>query len=95
METKQGKAGRGIRKDSGTYRFYMLDPREGSDISSIAGRLMAFKEVEEVYVTEGDHGFIVKARLGAKGLSKGIHSYISKAVDRRFGQATSCLLYKK
>ncbi len=45
------------------YKFYFVEPAENADADSFAERLMGLKNVEEVFVTDGDYGFVVKARV--------------------------------
>jgi DNA-binding Lrp family transcriptional regulator len=97
MEAKQKQTARyGVKGDgTGSYRFYMLNPKENCDIKAMADRLISFKEVEEVYITEGAHGFIVKARLEEGKEPKDICDYMARAIDSRFCQATAHLSYRK
>ena len=49
-----------IRKDGKRfYRFFLVNPKADSDIDALAERLFAFKDVEEIYVTDGAHDFTV------------------------------------
>lgn len=85
-----------ISKDSRNfYKFYMLNPKENSDIDALAEGLIAFKEVEEVYVTDGAHGFLVKTRFSEGKEPKNVCDYITRKIDSKFGQVTAYFSYKK
>jgi len=45
------------------YKFYFLQPPENVNADHIAEQLIDIKNVEEVYVTDGDYGFVVKTRF--------------------------------
>lgn len=81
--------------DGSSCRFYMLEPRAGSDAKATARELMAFKEVQEVYVTEGSHGFIVKARGSDGREPEAVRSYIARKTGSRFGEVTAHFEYRK
>lgn len=77
------------------HRFYFLRPRENANIDELAERLISLKNVEEVFVTDGDYGFVVKTRF-SKESKKGIEEhYIQKNIDRKFGVVTSYYKYVK
>ncbi len=95
MEEKKKRTELGIDWDSSSCRFYMLEPREGSNACATARELMAFKEVEEVYVTEGSHGFIVKAKDGNGKEPGTLRSYIVRKTGSRFSHAAAHFSYKK
>lgn len=93
MRGKQSRCGSAI-SGNGLFRFYFLNPRGNQDISKIADALMAFEEVEEVHVTEGDHGFVVKAKLN-DGKESAVSGYMSRIGACRFKQATAYASYVK
>ena len=76
-----------IRKDGKRfYKFYLVNPKANSDIDTLAERLFAFKDVEEVYVTDGDHGFVVKTRFTEGKEPKDLCSYMQKGIDYSYGR---------
>lgn len=77
------------------YKFYFLKPKENADADSIAERLMDLSSVQEVFLTEGDFGYVVKARFFNGKEPKDVKNYISKAVDKRFGEVLSHMEYRK
>lgn len=73
----------------------MLNPKENQNIDEIANTLISFEEVEEVYVTDGEHGFIVKTRFTEGKEPSDVLNYIQRKVDSRFGQVTAYFSYRK
>lgn len=87
--------GNGIKcTSSGHYKFYFVHPHENADSCRIAEQLMGIKNVEEVLVTDGDYGFIVKTRFQSDGRDE-VYSYISKNIGSSVSEATSYYHYKK
>ena len=84
-----------MRIGNGAYKFYFVEPRENADANRFAERLMSVKEVEEVFVTDGDYGFVVKARAPDGKKMGGADGCLSKMLGSGFGKATSHYQYKK
>jgi hypothetical protein len=42
-------------------RFYFVRPAENGDARSVASKLASLDGIQEVYMTEGKYGFVVKA----------------------------------
>lgn len=76
-------------------RFYMLNPKAGSDAKAIARGLIDFREVEEVYVTEGSHGFVVKAKNDGEKEPYAVRSYIARKTGSGFREVVAYYTYKK
>ncbi|MDE1856796.1 MAG: hypothetical protein KGH98_01790 [Candidatus Micrarchaeota archaeon] len=70
------------------HRFFLIRPSAGSDIGKMAERLMGFECVQEVYVTDGEFGYLVKARPNADGKADKAEDYIRRRLDKRFGTVT-------
>jgi hypothetical protein len=77
------------------HRLYFVKPRENADAGEIAERLIGLQHVEEVLLTEGDCGFIVKARFVDGREPKDVAEYISKNVGSRYGMVVSYCEYRK
>ena len=75
--------------------FYFIKPKPNSNASEIAERLAGLKQVESVFLTEGDCGFIVKARITKEKETKGILKYLSTNFGNWYGCATSYCEYRK
>ena len=77
------------------HRFYFIEPRQNADAEELAEKLISLKPVEEVFLTDGDYGFVVKTRF-FKGDEPGdITKYIARNVSRRFGKVVSYYQYRK
>ena len=77
------------------YKFYFLKPKANADADLIAERLMDLSSVQEVFLTEGDYGYVVKARFFNGKEPKDVTNYIAKAVDKKFGAVMSHMEYRK
>ncbi len=76
------------------YRIYIVRPPGNSDTGLFAEQLMGIDNVEEVLVTDGDCGFVVKARFCGSEPDR-VLKYISEKVGGNFGSATSHYHYKR
>lgn len=84
------------RKDNGTfYKFYLINPKENASIDALAEKLISFQEVEEVYVTDGDHGFLVKTRFTDGKEPKDLSRFIKKRIDSKYGEVNAYFSYRK
>ena len=85
-----------VRKDGKTFhKFFILRPKEGVEIAKVANELLALNDVLEVYVTEGNAGFMVKARFDGEREPEQVASYIKANIDNRYGTLVSYLNYKR
>jgi len=82
-------------KKSRLHRFYLIRPKANANIDELAERLMGLKHVEEVYVTDGEYGYLVKTRFGSEKNGEDAASYIRKNIGSRFGAVTSYFEYRK
>ena len=83
------------RRRSRLHRFYLIRPRANSNVEELAERLVELKHVEEVYVTDGDYGYLVKTRFDGEKDPDDAASYIRKNIGKRFGSVTSYFNYRK
>ena len=86
---------RRVKVDYRQCRLFFIKPRENTDAHSYAEKLALMSNVQEVMVTEGECGFIVKTRgdvleeipekelLIAKSSYKKISSYYQYRSDRK------------
>jgi hypothetical protein len=86
--------GKSIRR-AVTHRLYFVKPKENANADELAERLICLELVDEVLITEGDCGFIVKARLVNGKEPTDVASYISKNIGSRYGKVVSHCEYKK
>ena len=78
-----------------SHKFYLLKPKENADMNDLAMDMINLKDVKEVYVTEGDYGFMLKTSLYNKADSETVEKYISQHVDPKFGTLISYYRLKK
>ena len=84
------RSGKGVM-----YKLYFVKPRENADASGIAEKLLGLESVEEVLLTEGDCGFVVKARFTNGKEPKEVADYISRNMGSRYGRVVSHCEYRK
>lgn len=94
-DTKNRKYEIRAKEGSAFYKFYLINPKENASISSLAEKLISFKDVEEVYVTEGAHGFLVKTKFLNGKEPKDLDSYIKRRVDQTYGEMNAYFSYKR
>lgn len=80
---------RRIRRNGQQYSLFFIRPKENSNAHKYAERLAAVDGVTEVMVTEGECGFVVKARNPSIGEKSPILSRNS------YKRLTSYYQYKK
>lgn len=89
------RKGSAKRLSKGFYRFYFVEPPEGADADRLAERLMGIKDVEEVFVTDGDYGYVVKARSLEGKEPDDTDRHLIKCIGGNFCKAVSYYQYKK
>lgn len=83
------------RKKGILHRFYLIEPKPNANADQLAEKLISLKSVEEVFLSDGDYGFIVKVRfLDGKEPSDVAH-YIKGRIASRFGTVDSYYQYRK
>ena len=85
-----------IRESGRTFhKFFLLKPKDGVEIGKVAKELMNLDDVLEVYVTEGEAGFMVKARFDGEREPNKVAEYIRDNIDSRYGTLVSYLNYRR
>ncbi len=84
-----------VRKRGILHRFYLIEPRENASADELAEKLISLKPVEEVFLTDGDYGFLVKTRFFEGSEPDDITKYISRNVSKKFGKIVSYFQYRK
>lgn len=82
-------------RKSALHRFYLISPKEDLDAGHFAERLLSLDPVEEVYITDGDIGYIVKAKFSKDEEPKDVTRYIERNVAHKYGKIVSYYQYKK
>lgn len=76
-------------------RFYLINPGRNSSVTSTVRKLIDINEVKEVYVTEGPHGFLVKAAPSNTINSRKITTNIARQFGGQVNVITSYAKYRK
>ena len=69
------------------HKFFFIKPIPNTDVRSLSQSLLGIKDIEEVDITEGDYGYIVKAKY--TGDEDYIGEYIAKNMKSKYGVALS------
>ncbi len=77
------------------YKFYLVNPKASTDPETVAEKLIGFEDVEEVDVTDGDYGFIVKTRFKDGREPADAYSCMHSRIDSKYGMIASCDKYKR
>ena len=81
-------------KDDFLHSFFFIKPQKGTDINELADALLGIDEVQEVCVTEGDIGYMVKAKFDEKTNEK-VEKSIAEVAGPRYGRFVSAMELKK
>ena len=81
-------------KKSSLHRFYLISPKQNLDAGLLAERLLSLEPVEEVFLTDGDFGYIVKARFSKEGEYEDTVDHIAKKLGSKFSKAVSYYQYR-
>jgi len=96
---QDGEVGKSNNKDAGAIRplcrFYLINPQRDAPVNSTVKKLIGIHEVDEVYVTEGPHGFIVKASPSSAVSSRRITTSIVRQFNGQVGVMTGYARYRK
>ncbi len=69
------------------HKFFFIKPIPNTDAKSLSERLLGIKAIEEVDITEGEYGYVVKAKY--TGEDDSIGEYIAKNMKGKYGVALS------
>ena len=69
------------------HKFFFIKPIPNMDAKSLSERLLGIKSIEEVDITEGEYGYVVKAKY--TGEDDSIGEYIAKNMKSKYGVALS------
>ena len=67
------------------HKFYLLKPKHTAKIKDVADSIMGLKDVQELYLTEGDYGFMLKTRFSDNKKPDEVEKYLAKNLDQKFG----------
>ncbi len=83
------------RKKGILHRFYLIEPRPNANADELAEKLISLKPVEEVFLSDGAYGFIVKVRFLNGKEPSDVVNYIRSRMASRFGTVDSYYQYRK
>jgi hypothetical protein len=83
-----------IRRNA-MHKFYFIKPKPNTNSEELALKLIGLKHVDGVFLTEGEYGFIVKARVSGIDGKENVADYISENVGSSYGEVTSYFEYRK
>lgn len=78
----------------GLHSFFFIKPGKGTNINELTQKLINIDGVEELCVTEGTIGYMVKARFNDKDYER-MKSEIANIAGKRYGVCVSALEMKK
>ena len=70
------------------HKFFFIKPIPNTDARSLSERLLGIKGIEEVDITEGEYGYVVKANYTGDN-DGSIGEYITKNMKGKYGVALS------
>ena len=76
------------------HSFFFIKPQKNTDINDLANRLIDIDDVEEVCVTEGSIGYMVKAKFDEKTYEN-VEKSIASIAGPRYGKFVSAIELKK
>ena len=80
-------------KRNDIYRFFLVKPNRFQDPKRTMQRLIKLKHVQEVHMTDGEYGFIVKAKADYSG---GDETKVQiRSIGSRFSEAVSYYSMRK
>ena len=71
------------------YRLYFLKPPISADMEDLGDALIGMKEVEEVYLTDGEYGYLVKTRFDEEKEPSNVERFIQRRLGNRYGKVTA------
>jgi len=76
------------------HSFFFIKPQSGADINELADKLVSIENVDEVCVTEGDIGYMVKAKFDDNTYDK-VERSIAAVAGPKYGRFVSAMDLKK
>lgn len=84
-----------VSKRGRLHRFYLIEPKPNADADALAEKLISLKPVEEVFLADGDYGFIVKVRFIDGKEPTDVANYLKEKIALRYGVVDSYYQYRK
>lgn len=83
------------RKKGVLHRFYLIEPKPNVNADELAEKLISLKPVEEVLVSDGDYGYLVKVRLIGGKEPVDVVNYLKEKMAVKYGVVDSYYQYRK
>ena len=77
------------------HRLYLIEPLADADLDGIADKLASLEHVQEVSITEGSYGLVVKTSIQKEGDLGKLTNYIRNKVNGRFDVIDTFYKYRK
>ncbi|MCL4381185.1 MAG: hypothetical protein M1331_00875 [Candidatus Marsarchaeota archaeon] len=75
--------------------FFFIEPQDNMDARQTAQKLLSINNIAEVFITEGDYGFIAKTNTSDEAALAYIADSISSRVSKSFKRLSSYYKMKK
>lgn len=85
----------GTRKRGSLHRFYLVEPKPNANADELAEKLIAMKPVEEVLLSDGDYGYLVKVRFINGKEPVDVVNYLKEKIAVKYGVVDSYYQYRK
>lgn len=83
-----------IKRQGSLYSLTFIRPKNKTNAQSVADELMSLHCVEEVILSSGEYGFIVRSRFDEKE-NRLLHNYITRKHDGKFSMVSCYYKFKK
>ena len=83
------------RRGNPLHKFFFPKPKTDVDSKAVMEKLFSLKNVQEVIMTEGDVGYIVKTRLFSDKSDRETERLIARSIGGKLGAAVVCSSFRK
>lgn len=84
-----------VREQMNECGFFFIEPQENTDARMTAQKLLSINNISEVFITDGDYGFIAKTNVSDDRTLEYIADSISSQVSKSFKRLCSYYKMKK
>ena len=83
-----------MRRSGQSYNLFFVKPKALCNAHKCAERLMMIRSIEEVLLTEGDYGFVIRAKASQESESRDVVRYIEANMGK-YSKAVSLVRYNR
>ena len=83
------------RRSKSQHRFYLIEPKPNVNAGEMANKLIGLETVEEVILSEGAYGFIVKVKLPNGKEPVKVENYIKRKAATKLETVNGQYRYMK